>query len=523
MHTGTCRRLATLAGVSTMTVLLLGAVLLPGLTILSAEAADWPNSGGDSGRNGLSSEIGPTGDDLLWSGGRSSLIAWQPVTEGNRAFMVRQLGWPYQQPGDSPVVAVDLSTGQELWAVDLPYADGDWTTWIAGARDGKVYASRSGNGASVPAHMVALDVTSGETVWTSQDMTDAGAYDGVVFAPGGDLIVASFRDIWRIRAADGTTAWHASRVGSVSGSCGGALFGDAFYVADAAYGGHVLVRYDAGTGARLYQSPLMPGFTLENTPMVGPDGTVYLNRAQNNASVDLLYAFADDGTQFVEKWHVPAAYNPHAELGVGPDGSVYAVLPGPVLARLDPATGAVVHSTPLTGFSSSRFAIDAAGTVFFNNGAFSTGRFYSFNPDLTLRWSTDVANINIGGPALGQNGTIVICGVGTDVRAFRTVDPAAVAGLSIPASEVQAYPNPFVETCTIRFRTEERQPVTLDLFDAAGRKVRTLLRQEPRPAGMQEIRWEGRDDDGRPLAAGAYVVRLASPRGVRGGKVLITR
>ena len=35
----------------------------------------------------------------------------------------------------------------ELWAVDLPYNAGDWTTWVAGTSAGHVYASRSGNGA----------------------------------------------------------------------------------------------------------------------------------------------------------------------------------------------------------------------------------------------------------------------------------------------------------------------------------------------------------------------------------------
>ncbi len=70
-----------------------------------ATADDWINSGGDAGRNGLSSEIGPTGAEPAWSGGRSSLIAWLPVTEGERAFMVRQPRWPDQQPNDAYVVA----------------------------------------------------------------------------------------------------------------------------------------------------------------------------------------------------------------------------------------------------------------------------------------------------------------------------------------------------------------------------------------------------------------------------------
>ncbi len=389
-----------------------------------AQASDWNNSGGNAGRNGQSDELGPDTAALLWSGGRTSLIAWQPVVEGARVFMVRQSGWPSQEPGKSPVVAMDLDTGAELWAVHIPFETGDWTTWVAGVWGGKVYASRSGNGASVSARLYCLDAASGDTLWVSDDEIDAGAYDGVVFATNGDPIIASLQDIWRISAADGSTVWHSPRVGSVSGNCGGAVYGDAVYVADATYGGHIIVRYDLETGAEMYSSPVMPGFTLQNTPLVGPDGTIYLARTQNNPSVDFFYAFEDNGLAMIEKWHVAAAWSTSSEFGVGSDGSVYMIKPGPRLVRLDPQTGAELNTTAnLSGFTAPRMAIDAEGRVFLSNMAFATGRLYSFDADLTPRWDVPVTNINIGGPALGHDGTLVVCGVGTDVRAYRTERP----------------------------------------------------------------------------------------------------
>jgi len=215
----------------------------------------------------------------------------------------------------------------------------------------------------------------------------------------------------------------------VSGNCGGAATDTALYIADAAVGGHRIKKYDIETGAFLYQSPVMSGFTLQNSPMVGPDGTIYLSRTQNNVTVDYFYAWQDTGSALVLKWSVPANWSTSSELAVGPDGSVYMMSPGYRIARLHPDTGEIINqSNPIQtdnagGNITPRMATDAHGRLYFSNGQFNTGRLYSFNPDLTPaagRWSVPVQSINIGAPAIGADGTLVIAGVGTDVRAYRT-------------------------------------------------------------------------------------------------------
>lgn len=397
------------------------------------EGADWSNSGGNAQRNAISSSTGPKNSDLLWSGARSSLISWLPVTEENRVFVVRQKGWP-GSANDSVVVAMDLLSGEELWCIEIPYHTNDWTTWIAGVKNGRVYASRSGNGASVQDTLYALDALTGETLWVSSVVIDAGPYDGVVFAADGDPIIASFRDIWRFNSDDGSLVWHADRVGSVSGSCGGALFGDAFYVADAAPGGHVLVRYDIETGQRLYESPVMAGFTLQNTPFIGPDGTIYLSRTQNNPSVDFFYAFQDTGSAFVEKWHIPCAWTTFSEFAATDAGCVYCLLPGPRIGQIDTSTGEILSQSELVGVSgeylSPHFAVDADGTVFFSNGGFATGKVSVYTADLSPVWNVSLANINIGGPSLGRNGVLVLCGTGTTMRAYKTAEPVLAVNIT---------------------------------------------------------------------------------------------
>jgi outer membrane protein assembly factor BamB len=401
------------------------ALVLPVALAGQAGADDWTNSGGNPGRNALSSEQGPSAPDVLWKEARSSIIAWLPVTEGKRLFTVRQTGFPPEPNSDeSPIVCLDLDTGAEFWKRDIPYETDDWTTWVGGVMNGRVYAGRSGNGASVKAVLYCLDAADGHTLWTSDVEIDAGAYDGLVFAPDGDPVVASFRDIWRFDADTGDLVWHADRQASVSGECGGAIGNSAIYIADAVAGGEAIKKFDLATGKFLYEGPVMPGFLVQETPMVGPDGSIYFNRVQNNEQTDFFYAFNDTGSAIVEKWHLPAQYSAAAEFGVGPDGSVYMAIPGKIVARLDPDTGDILdQSEPLVGdFFAPRFAIDKDGTVFFSNSSFTDGTLYSFTPSLHPLWSVPVPNINIGGPALGEGGTLVVCGVGNDVRAYRSVN-----------------------------------------------------------------------------------------------------
>jgi len=387
----------------------------------AAFAGDWNNSGGNAGRNGLTPEVGPESAAQIWVGSRPSIIAWQPVTEGSRVFMVRQTTFPPETIG-SPIVCQDIDTGAELWTAHIPANPGDWTTWVAGVKDGRVYASRSGNGASVSAKLYCLDAATGAILWQSVENQNGGAYDGVVFAPNGDPIVAAFTRIWRFDHLTGATVWSTPRVGSVSGDCGGAIHGGAIYVADAVVGGHAIKRFDLATGAFQYQGPTMAGFTIQTTPMVAPSGDIYLARVQNNASVDFFYAFRDSGLAIVNLWNRPAGYCYASEFGVGPDGSVYMLNTNNGIDRLDPNTGGTLNTTGVLVHDTwaPRMGVDALGRVFLSNGGFTNGRFWAFNADLSPRWNVAVANVNIGAPAIGRDGTLIVAGVSTNVRAYRT-------------------------------------------------------------------------------------------------------
>jgi hypothetical protein len=83
-----------------------------------------------------------------------------------------------------------------------------------------------------------------------------------------------------------------------------------------------------------------------------------------------------------------------------------------------------------------------------------------------------------------------------------SVEGGAV-GLTLHANE----PNPFRPSTTIRYELPHAVNVSLKVFNALGREVRTLVsgREE---IGTHSVTWDGRDDRGEPLAGGIYFLRL---------------
>jgi len=71
----------------------------------------------------------------------------------------------------------------------------------------------------------------------------------------------------------------------------------------------------------------------------------------------------------------------------------------------------------------------------------------------------------------------------------------------------QNRPNPFGAATTIAFRLPERSDVTLQVFDPAGRLVRTLQRG-PLDAGPHLMSWDGRSDGGAAAGSGVYFYRF---------------
>ena len=96
-----------------------------------------------------------------------------------------------------------------------------------------------------------------------------------------------------------------------------------------------------------------------------------------------------------------------------------------------------------------------------------------------------------------------------------------VSSPPLPAA-ISTHPNPFNPSTTVSYQLPQSGPVRLHIFDLRGRQVRRLV-DTVQTSGLQRVIWDGRDDAGRQLASGVYLLRLRASQGTSTRKVTLLR
>jgi hypothetical protein len=99
-----------------------------------------------------------------------------------------------------------------------------------------------------------------------------------------------------------------------------------------------------------------------------------------------------------------------------------------------------------------------------------------------------------------------------------TGDPAVTADLGLRMRS----PNPSDGLARLEYRLPEAGPVTLAIFAADGRQLRTLVRGHV-GAGVHEVTWDGLDEAGRSAPSGVYFARVTTGRGSEHGRIVLAR
>jgi hypothetical protein len=82
---------------------------------------------------------------------------------------------------------------------------------------------------------------------------------------------------------------------------------------------------------------------------------------------------------------------------------------------------------------------------------------------------------------------------------------------------MQNHPNPFNPSTEISFVLPQSAHCTIDVYDIAGRKIKTLLNEPVAGEELTSVFWQGDDAQGNPVASGIYFYKM------RAGKYTSTR
>jgi hypothetical protein len=74
----------------------------------------------------------------------------------------------------------------------------------------------------------------------------------------------------------------------------------------------------------------------------------------------------------------------------------------------------------------------------------------------------------------------------------------------------QNYPNPFNPTTEITYSLPKEAPVTFEIYNLLGVRVRTLMAGQVKNAGQYTITWDGKNDAGVGMPSGVYLYRVSA-------------
>jgi hypothetical protein len=140
----------------------------------------------------------------------------------------------------------------------------------------------------------------------------------------------------------------------------------------------------------------------------------------------------------------------------------------------------------------------------------------NFSPDCRSKRYTDT-----GGWISVDNADFIMRAFGVSMTSLFPDDPGARKTPSDFAL-LDNYPNPFNSSTLISFMASVSGYARLEIFDPAGRKVRTLIDGNI-DAGKNAVFWDGRDDYGNPVSSGIYFFRLRSETGSQVKKMTLIK
>ncbi|MCY3788693.1 MAG: collagenase [Gemmatimonadetes bacterium] len=345
---------------------------------------------------------------------------------------------------------------------------------------------------------------------------------------GGRRIITPNRTTRAVGMGDGTvTLWDvatktkAATLIAGDGSALSVAFSPDGTTLAAGWGDGTVTLWDMATKTKIAtfpkNEPKEVAFSPDGTTLatLAPDNTVKLwnvatetNIANLSGHIHYLtsVAFSPDGTilasgsadNTVRLWDVAtkthATLNAHSSVGAvafSPDGTIL-------------AAGVAEKGVELWDVATKTKITSLAGHPFWVHSV-------AFSPDGTIIASGS-----------SDDGTVKLWDVAEWKRAKRLAQAEEQIGQPDGPQLAQNAPNPFNSQTILSYLLHAPGPARLEVFSLTGQRV-AVLHQGPQQAGYHRLRWNGRDDAGRPVASGMYLYRLVTDEGILTRKLMLLR
>ncbi len=461
---------------------------------LSASLPSFASLGGTtSGAGSLQATVAIAPSEADEGSHPATLTATAGALSSNEAFSIT-----VTVPNRAPVIGAPASlTAQEGQAVEVAVTATD--------PDGETGATLTAEGLPVGATFTSEGADAARLSWTP-DYSQSGSYS--VLFHGEDRHGAQDSATTRIEIAGVNRSPTASPGGPYTGTTGALVHFDGSGSVDPD-GDKLTGQWDFGDGmtavgitaGHMYQSPGAYAIVFE-----ADDGAATVS-AGTSATIEATLSATSSLAAASSTIHLGSSATK-------------------VCAQIEPEGGAFLASE-----------IDPASIVLRSSGTGSVDHAASLAGKTVVEADRD-------GDGIGE---IVVCFSMDDVRRLfdglpggtTTVSPtiegsvpgrgvlSAPIAMNVDAGEPDGAPslapNPMNPQGLLSFSTQTAGKVRVQIFDARGRLVRTLLDSAARPAGHQYLRFDGRDDRGGALGSGVYLYRIETPNGVSTGRVTIMK
>lgn len=360
--------------------------------------APWPSFGRDASNARRSPLAGPSrcNASVLWrtaAGGAFDSVIATPAVAADGTVFVGTTG--------NVFVALNGTTGATLWQFSPP-SGGIIGSSAAIGVDGTVYFG------SLNQAVYALDGATGAVKWTFSG--DAGFFDSspVLGADGTLYVLTSLPSgatgnltLHALNASSGQEQWSflcAVTTDSGQGASTPTLTPSGLVIIACA--SSAIQAVEASSGALVW-SYNTQGYWSDNTPALGPDGTVYVFPNDDGN----LYAL--DSASGALRWTWASKLGTGGSSpAVGANGTVYVGVDDSSLYALNGTNGTVLWSFATGGAIVATPAIDVDDVVYVGS---TDGNVYALNGTSgALVWSAPVGGMVKSSPVLGANGVLFI-------------------------------------------------------------------------------------------------------------------